>query len=213
MPPFPWPLIDDLEIGTLASRIRNPRLRFFDGDHKPRVGALLYLCAQGASSISSLKASWQDYSKKVVNPNPVVLDSAGYASPIFVDSLYKIFLYSPTGSLILSQDNVGSTTLGLLELSSAVLQFWDSNGFPLVGGKLYTCIPGAATLNQLKDSYSNPGLTATNTNPIILDSEGKASDIYASDFYKFFLYDANNVLILTQDDIGPSTASEEVLPG
>lgn len=86
------------------------------------------------------------------------------------------------------------------------LQFFDANGNPLVGGKLYSYQAGTTT--PLATYTSESGLTA-NTNPVILDSRGEASVWLGSQPYKLKLTDANDVLIWTVDDI--ESASSAVL--
>lgn len=82
------------------------------------------------------------------------------------------------------------------------LQFFDANGAPLVGGKLYTYAAGTTTpLASYTDSTGN----TANTNPIILDSRGEANVWLAGAIYKFALYDSTNVLIWTVDNINGST--------
>jgi hypothetical protein len=82
------------------------------------------------------------------------------------------------------------------------LQFFDANGAPLVGGKLYTYAAGSTTpLASYTDSTGN----TANTNPIILDSRGEASVWLSGAIYKFALYDSTNVLIWTVDNINGST--------
>lgn len=183
--------------------LRKPRLRFFDLFGKPLAGGKLYLCEPGSLDLTNKKASWHDYRKTILNPNPIFLDAHGYAPPIFSDTTYKMFVYDADDGFIASYDNVWNETLGLLDYEEAVLQFFNSNGEPLENGKLYTCVPGAATLNQRKTSYSNALLSTPNTNPIILDAEGKATIYSSSAFYKLFLFDENDVPVLTQDNVGP----------
>jgi hypothetical protein len=78
------------------------------------------------------------------------------------------------------------------------LQFFDLNGAPLSGGKLYTYAAGTTTpLASYTDSTGN----IANTNPIILDSRGEANVWLAGASYKFALYDSTNVLIWTVDNI------------
>src|SRR5574343_239315 len=73
----------------------------------------------------------------------------------------------------------------------------DNNDF-LVGGKVYTYIPGTTTD---KATYSDATLTTANTNPITLDSYGSAI-IYLSGPTKFVVKDADGVTIDTQDYVG-----------
>jgi hypothetical protein len=82
------------------------------------------------------------------------------------------------------------------------LQFFDLNGAPLSGGKLYTYAAGTTTpLASYTDSTGN----IANTNPIILDSRGEANVWLGAASYKFALYDSTNVLIWTVDNINGST--------
>lgn len=78
------------------------------------------------------------------------------------------------------------------------VQEFDNNGDPLNGGKLYTYSAGTTTP---KATYTdNTGSTA-NSNPIILDSSGRASIWLDSGAYKFVLKDSADVTIETKDNI------------
>jgi len=79
------------------------------------------------------------------------------------------------------------------------LQFFDLNGAPLSGGKLYTYVAGTTTPQA---SYTDYGGATANTNPVILDSRGEASVWLDTPLYKMALYDSTNVLIWTVDNIG-----------
>jgi len=82
------------------------------------------------------------------------------------------------------------------------LQFFDLNGAPLSGGKLYTYAAGTTTPLA---SYTDFTGNIANTNPIILDSRGEANVWLSGDVYKFALYDSTNVLIWTVDNINGTT--------
>jgi len=84
------------------------------------------------------------------------------------------------------------------------LQFFDTNGDPLVGGKLYTYAAGTTTPLT---SYTDSTGVSANTNPIVLDSRGEANVWLDETFYKFALYTAANVLIWTVDNINGTTNS------
>ena len=71
----------------------------------------------------------------------------------------------------------------------------DSNGDPLIGGKLYTYVPGS-TLP--KATYTNLAQTIANTNPVILDSRGEAT-LFGTGDYKFILKDENDVTVWSLD--------------
>lgn len=78
-------------------------------------------------------------------------------------------------------------------------QFFDSNGDPLVLGKVYTYAGGTTT--PITTYTSQAGDTA-NTNPIILDSRGMANIwLQPTIAYKFVITDANDVLQYTTDNI------------
>ena len=84
--------------------------------------------------------------------------------------------------------------------------FVSGTGTPLVGGQLYTLMPGTSGLGNLKASYTDSGGMVFNTNPVILDSNGEA-DVWLNGFYKLVLYDALGTLIWTEDNVSsmPST--------
>jgi hypothetical protein len=87
-------------------------------------------------------------------------------------------------------------------------QFLDGNGNPLTAGKLYTYIAGTTTPLT---TYTTAAETTPNTNPIILDSAGRA-DIFltAGSAYKFVLANAGNVTQYTVDNItAPGTMSTQ----
>lgn len=88
-------------------------------------------------------------------------------------------------------------------------RFTDDNGVPLSGGKIYTY---KSKTNDLKNTYKDAEGLAKNTNPIILDAGGfcrifleanTADNEPDSSAYRFDIYDKNDVLIYTEDDIFP----------
>jgi hypothetical protein len=85
-------------------------------------------------------------------------------------------------------------------------QFFDNNGVPLSGGKIYTYQAGTTT--PLASYTSSTGNTA-HTNPIILNSAGRVPSggeiwIVATNLYKFVLETSTGVLIATYDNVGSS---------
>ena len=74
-------------------------------------------------------------------------------------------------------------------------QAYDGNGNPLDGGFLYTY---AANSSTAKATYSDKGLTAANTNPVVLNARGEAV-VYGTGQYKFILRDSAGSLIWTFD--------------
>lgn len=91
------------------------------------------------------------------------------------------------------------------------LQFFGSDGLPLVGGKLYTYAAGTTT--PLASYTDHTGVTA-NTNPVILDASGEA-DVWLPDTtsYKYVLKDADDVTLYTVDYISvPVTTNSFASP-
>ena len=82
---------------------------------------------------------------------------------------------------------------------------WDSNGDPLSGGKLYSYVAGTSTPAS---TYTDESGATPNTNPVILDGSGRA-DVWlsASTNYKFVLYDSDDNLIWSVDDVNGGSAS------
>ena len=78
------------------------------------------------------------------------------------------------------------------------LQFFDANGVPLAGGKLYSYAAGTTTPLA---TYTSAAETTFNTNPIILNSRGEAEVWLGSPLYKFKLTTAADVEIWTVDNI------------
>lgn len=79
-------------------------------------------------------------------------------------------------------------------------QFFDANGQPLVGGKIYTYAAGTTTPIA---TYVDAAGVTTNTNPIILDARGMANIwLLNTANYKYAVFDALDVPIFTTDNIG-----------
>jgi len=79
-------------------------------------------------------------------------------------------------------------------LSSPKQQFADLNGNPYAGGSIATYTVGTSTA---KATWADAAGTALNTNPIVLDSAGRAL-IFGDGAYRLVLHDANGVLIWDQ---------------
>lgn len=78
-------------------------------------------------------------------------------------------------------------------------RFFDSNGDPLSGGKVYTYQAGTTTPQA---TYTDSTGVTANANPVILDADGEANiwfDISLS--YKVVLADSNDVVQWTTDGI------------
>jgi Domain of unknown function (DUF4183) len=90
-------------------------------------------------------------------------------------------------------------------------QFFDNNGNPLSGGKIYTYEAGTST--PLATYTSSTGNTA-HTNPIILDAAGRVpgGEIWnALRLYKFVLRTSTDVLLATYDNVGSSFNKESII--
>jgi len=80
-------------------------------------------------------------------------------------------------------------------------QFFDNNGNPLSGGKLYTY---AASTTTPQVTYTSSSGATANSNPIILNSGGRVpAEIWLTDglAYKFVLYTSTDTLIGSWDNI------------
>ena len=90
---------------------------------------------------------------------------------------------------------------------SPVMQFFDANGNPLVGGKLFTYAAGTTTPQATFTDYN--GGTA-NTNPVIMNSRGEAAVWCGNNRYYMVLKDADDVELWTADNVnganGPTLA-------
>ncbi len=91
------------------------------------------------------------------------------------------------------------------------VQYFDSSGVICMGCKLSTCTAGltcgVSPSNPLA-TYTDAGGGTPNTNPVILDSAGRANVWTTPGLsYKFELYSAANVLIWTVDNIPGGTTA------
>ena len=101
-------------------------------------------------------------------------------------------------------------TVGISYFAGAGWQFFDNNGNPLSGGKLYTYEAGTST--PAVTYTSTNGLTA-NTNPIVLDSAGRPpAEVWLSltTNYKFIVKTSTDVLIRTYDDLSSVTSAADL---
>ena len=91
------------------------------------------------------------------------------------------------------------------------LQFFGTDGLPLVGGKLYTYAAGTTT--PLASYTDHTGVTE-NTNPVILDSNGEASVwLPETTSYKYVLKTAQDVTLYTVDYVSiPLTTNSFASP-
>lgn len=81
------------------------------------------------------------------------------------------------------------------------LTFFSNAGVPLAGGKVYTYVPGTTTPKQ---TWQDANASILNTNPITLDSAGRAI-IYGTGSYRFIVQDAAGNTIYDQVTTDTST--------
>jgi hypothetical protein len=93
-------------------------------------------------------------------------------------------------------------TVNLSALAGAGQQFFDNNGNPLSGGKLWSYQAGTTTPQT---TYTTASGNVAHTNPIILSSAGRVATgqiwLTAGENYKFSLFTSADVLIATWDNI------------
>ena len=83
-------------------------------------------------------------------------------------------------------------------------RFFDANGAPLAGGKVYSY---AAGTNTPQATYTDESGLTPNANPTILDSEGYANIWLNSNFYKMVIADSNDVVLFTTDNVNVETTA------
>ena len=94
-------------------------------------------------------------------------------------------------------------TVYLSPVGGAAAQFFDNNGVPLAGGKLYTYVAGTTTPQA---TYTSSSGVTFHSNPIILDSAGRVpsgGEIWLTNdaLYKFILKTSTDVLLATWNNI------------
>lgn len=100
-----------------------------------------------------------------------------------------------------------ANTTGYGYLLGPAPQFFDANGKPLVGGKLFVYIAGTTTKAV---TYSDFYKTE-NTNPVVLNDLGTCMLIVPSaNLYKIVLYDRKGNLLLTRDNVSVSSEQQIV---
>jgi hypothetical protein len=95
-------------------------------------------------------------------------------------------------------------------IGGAGWQFFDDNGDPLSGGKIYTYAAG--TSYPLTTYTSNAG-NIPNTNPVILDAAGRTpQQIWSTEgvLYKYVVTSSTDVVIRTWDNIGGSIVASDL---
>lgn len=92
--------------------------------------------------------------------------------------------------------------VNLSPFAGAGAQFFNNDGVPLAGGKIYTYLAGT---NTPSTTYTTSTGDIQHSNPIVLDSAGRVptGEIWLTNGikYKFILKDSNEALIATYDNI------------
>lgn len=83
------------------------------------------------------------------------------------------------------------------------LQYFTDGGELLGGGKLNFYETGTTTR---KDTFSDSAMTIANTNPVTLDADGRAPDIFFSGLAKCVLTDSTGVVLETKDPVGSAVS-------
>lgn len=77
-------------------------------------------------------------------------------------------------------------------------QYSDGNGKPLDGGKIWSYVAGTSVP---LGTYADKDGLVPNTNPVILDAEGRCDVYIGAASYKFVLMDADDIVIWTKDNV------------
>jgi hypothetical protein len=93
--------------------------------------------------------------------------------------------------------------MAALPLPNGKQQFFDNNGVPLNGGSVTFYIPNTTTF---KNTYQDEALTILNTNPVVLDSAGRAVIWGAGDFRQIVKDSAGNTIWDQQTSSGSGTS-------
>jgi len=83
-------------------------------------------------------------------------------------------------------------------IPSPVYRAFDSNGKPLIGGKLFSYLAGTSTPFP---TYADASGVSANSNPVILDSTGQAKIFLGGATYKLVLQNSAGVVQWTVDNI------------
>lgn len=94
-------------------------------------------------------------------------------------------------------------SVSISPVGGAGWQFFDNNGIPLAGGKLYTYQAGTTTPEA---TYTTSAGNIAHTNPIVLDASGRVSNgneiwLTNGQSYKFVLKTSSDVQIWSVDDL------------
>lgn len=126
-----------------AALMPSPKMQFFNASGVPLAGGMIYTCVAGSSCPGTPQAAYTDYTGGTALPNPVVLDSGGFASIWLGSSAYKIVATDANGVQQWSVDQVSVPAMSLLT-GAAPLASLTVTGNASIGGTL--SVTGAATI-------------------------------------------------------------------
>lgn len=95
-------------------------------------------------------------------------------------------------------------------IGGAGWQFFDDNGDPLSGGKIYTYAAGTTTPQT---TYTSRDGMTPNANPIILDAAGRTpQQVWATEglLYKYVVKTSADVLVRSWDNVGGSVVASDL---
>lgn len=92
----------------------------------------------------------------------------------------------------------------------AFQQFFDGDGDPLSGGKVRFTVSG--TNDTDKDTFQDVTELTPNTNPVILDAEGRIADVFGTGDYRVTTYNSVDVLIDQKDPVSGGEALTSGIP-
>lgn len=173
--------------------ILNPHQHYVNNAGNPCSGCKLYSYVAGTTT---QQATYTDSTGTVVNPNPIVLDTAGGANIWMSNNLYKLVLKDASGNTIWTQDNVPGMSPG--------------NGSP--GGPAGPQGPGGAPgpagpAGPPGGSLSYPGVVSDNNNGLNVTGNVNAPDLLG--------YRQNNVNARSRnrDEVLQITITPQDMPG
>lgn len=79
-------------------------------------------------------------------------------------------------------------------------QFFDTNGEPLVNGLLYFFETGSSTV--VKPTYADSAMSILNTNPVILNGDGRCPNIFGEGAYRVILATSDDIQLVVRDPVG-----------
>jgi len=91
----------------------------------------------------------------------------------------------------------------MARIIDALEQLFGSDGEPLVNGLLYFFESGSSSM--FKPTFADVGETIVNSNPVVLNGDGRCPNVFGSGAYRVILATAEDVQILTRDPVGGDT--------